>query len=252
MSKKLVGFLLSIALLSGAIYFSSTVQSPILSMLQQVNILNNSIVSYLKEAIFEHFFQAEHIEMLEEKLKLYEKNHIIAEQLASDVKDLLAQNNINMKIEPDAELIKSISYQKFGDYNRIWLDVKEYDPSKIYGLTYKNFVAGIVIPQDDRALGLLINDIKCSYSVCIGEAMAPGVAHGNNSQNIIIKYIPAWYQIKEGDEVVTSGLDEIFFKNLKVGKVLSVDKSSGYQSAVVEPYYKNIEPSYFYIIRKIY
>lgn len=252
MNKKLFGFVLvAMTLLVGALYYSHILQSPLISAINSVNIIYKDGIEFFQKHIREHFFQAQKIKELEEKLLLYEHSHLVSQQLASEIQDVFAQNNSDFKIEPEAQLVRTIAYQKFGDFNRIWLEVKEYDPSYVYGLTFKEVVAGIVIPYDGKALALLNGDIKSTYSVCVGEEAAPGIAQGNNSQNIIVKFIPAWYHINEGDEVVTSGLDGIFFKNLKVGKVVSVSTSQGYQSAVVEPYYKSIEPNYFYMIKKI-
>lgn len=252
MNKKLFGFVLvAMTLLVGALYYSNILQSPLISAINSVNIVYKDTIEFFQIHIKEHFFQAQKIKELEEKLLLYEHSHLVSQQLASEIHDLFAQNNSDFKIEPEAQLVRAISYQKFGDFNRIWLEVKDYDSSHIYGLTFKEVVVGIVIPYDGKALALLNGDIKSTYSVCVGEEMAPGIAQGNNSQNIIVKFIPAWYHINEGDEVVTSGLDGIFFKNLRVGKVVSVSTSQGYQSAVVEPYYKGIEPNYFYMIKKI-
>ncbi|MEA2091478.1 MAG: rod shape-determining protein MreC, partial [Campylobacterota bacterium] len=84
-----------------------------------------------------------------------------------------------------------------------------------------------------------------------GEDKAPGIAHGNNAQNLVVKFIPAWFNIEAGDEVTTSGLDKIFFKGLKVGRVLSVKTSQGYQNAVIEPYYKANDPNYFHMILRV-
>ncbi|MDQ1263996.1 MAG: rod shape-determining protein MreC [Campylobacterota bacterium] len=252
MTKKLFGFLLiSIALFMGALYYTNAIQSPIISALNSVNITYNNITGFFKKHINQHFFQATHIAELEEKLLVYEHNHLVMQQLASEIHALFTENSSDLKIEPEVELIRAISYQKFGDFNRIWLEIKEYDPSHIYGLTHKEVVAGIVVSHEGRALGLLNKDIKSTYSVCVGDESAPGIAQGNNAENLLVKFIPAWHNIKEGDEVVTSGMDEIFFKGLKVGKVLSVTKSQGYQSAVVEPYYKSTEPNYFHMIKKI-
>jgi rod shape-determining protein MreC len=100
-------------------------------------------------------------------------------------------------------------------------------------------------------LALLNSDIKSTYAVYIGEQRAPGIAHGNNDKNLVVNFIPAWFSIKVGDEVITSGLDNIFFKGLRVGHVIAISKSQGYQNAVVEQYYKSNEPSYFHIIRSI-
>jgi rod shape-determining protein MreC len=93
--------------------------------------------------------------------------------------------------------------------------------------------------------------MQSSYSVYIGNDKAPGIAHGNNDKNIIVSFIPGWFTLNVGDEVVTSGLDNIFFKGLKVGKVLSVTTVQGYQNAVVAPYYRPNEPNYFHIIRRV-
>jgi len=165
--------------------------------------------------------------------------------------DLFQENKSKLKLNPKVELIRTISYQKLGNLNRIWLEIDDYNNSNIYGLTYKELVAGIVISDNGKALGLLNKDIKSSYAVYVGNNKAPGIAHGNNSQNLLIKFIPAWFTINKGDEVTTSGLDKIFFKGLKVGRVLSVTKSQGYQNAIVEPYYKANNPNYFHMIRSI-
>lgn len=244
-------FLISTALLVGALYFSNTVQSPFISALNTIKSNYRSTTEFIQKQIFRHFFQAKHIEELEDKLQKYENNHLVMQQLASEINDLFAQSNSTLTTDPRVELVRTISYQKFGDLNRVWLEVEDYNASKVYGLVYKEMVAGIVIPYEKRPLGLLNRDIKSSYAVYIGDNKAPGIAHGNSAENLVVKFIPAWHIIKKGDEVVTSGLDEIFFKGLKVGTVLSVTKSQGYQNAVIEPYYKANDPNYFHIIKKI-
>jgi rod shape-determining protein MreC len=156
-----------------------------------------------------------------------------------------------LSINPKVQLVRSLSYQKFGDLNRVWLDIDDYNASKIYGLTYNELVAGIVVSQNKKPLGLLNRDIQSSYSVYVGKAHAPGIAHGNNAKNLVVKFIPAWFKVEIGDEVITSGLDEIFFKGLKVGRVVSISKSQGYQNALIEPYYESNDPNYFYMIKEL-
>lgn len=252
MTKGLLGyFSVFIALLMGALYYTDVIQSPFISVLNGIKSSYHSSTEFVQNSINKHFFQARHIEELEKKLKKYENNHIVMQQLASEVNDLFAENHSSLKIDPDVELVRTISYQKFGDQNRVWLEINDYNSSRMYGLLYNEFVAGIVVPHNGRALGLLNRDIKSSYSVYIGDEKAPGIAHGNSAKNLVVKFIPAWFLINEGDEVTTSGLDQLFFKGLKVGKVISVTKSQGYQTAVVEPYYKANEPNYFHMIKKI-
>ena len=251
MTKGLFGFFsLFVALIMGALYYTNIIQSPFISTLNTLQSNYHSSIEFVQKQVVRHFYQASHIAELEEKLQNYEKNHLMMQQIATELQELFTQNSSNFRVNPEVELVRTLSYQNFGDQNRVWLEVEDYNASRVYGLTYKELVAGIVVSDNGRALGLLNRDIKSSYAVYVGEEKAPGIAHGNSAENLIINFIPAWFLIKEGDEVVTSGLDAIFFSGLKVGKVLSVIKSQGYQSADVEPYYKANNPDYFYMITK--
>ena len=252
MNKGLFGFLtIFIALVVGALYYSNYIQTPILSSLNYIKTIYHDSIEYVDSSINRHMFQADKIASLEESLHKYENNHLVMQQLANEIKDLFEENKSQLKTSPKVELVRTISYEKFGNFNRLWVDVNDYNSSKIYGLTYKELVAGIVIAKDGRALALLNKDIQSSYSVYLGQDNAPGIAHGNNSQNIVVKFIPTWFKISKGDEVYTSGLDKMFFKGLKVGKVISVTSSQGYQNAIVKPYYESNDPNYFHMIRRV-
>lgn len=252
MNKGLLGFFtMFTALLVGALYYTNVIQAPFISALNNIKSNYHASTQFIQKQIEKHFFQASHIDELNEKLKKYENNHLVIQQLSSQINDFFIENNSTFSVDPRVELVRTLSYQKFGDLNRIWLEVDDYNASRVYGLVYQYLVAGIVISNEGRALGLLNRDIKSSYAVYIGEERAPGIAHGNSAEHLVVKFIPAWHHIKKGDEVITSGLDEIFFKGLKVGKVLSVTSSQGYQNAVIEPYYKANDPNYFHIIKKI-
>ncbi|MDD3476312.1 MAG: rod shape-determining protein MreC [Sulfurimonas sp.] len=252
MSKGLLSFFfIFTTLIVGALYYTDVIQSPFISVLNKIKTNYHASSEFVQKQVQKHFFQAEHIAELNEKVRRYENSCLIIEQLSYDLNNLFLESNSDLKIDPKVELVRTISYQKFGDLNRVWLEIDDYNASKIYGLAYNNLVAGIVIPQNNRPLGLLNSDLKSSYAVYIGDQNAPGIAHGNNSNYLIVKFIPAWFSIKEGDKVITSGLDEIFFEGLNVGVVVSVTKSQGYQSAVVEPFYKANTPNYFHMIKKV-
>ena len=187
MNKKLFSFLsILIALFVGALYYSNTIQAPLISIQNQIKINYHNSIKFMEDSFNKHFFQADNISSLQEKLDRYENNHLVMQQLASEINDLYKENNSSLKTEPNVELIRTISYEKFGDLNRIWLEVPEYNSSMIYGLTYKEIVAGIVISKNDRALGLLNKDIESSYAVSIGSEHAPGIAHGNNGENLVV------------------------------------------------------------------
>ncbi len=252
MSKGLLSFFsLFIALFIGAIYFNTAIQNPLISFINYLKSNYHYSVEYIQESIYEHTFQAKHINELRDKLQKYENNHIVMQLIASELNNLYKANNSKLKIDPRIELVRTISYEKLGELNRVWIDVDEYNASKVYGLIYNELVAGIIIPKESIPLGVLNRDLKSTYAVFVGKNMAPGIAHGNNTQNLIVKFIPAWFKIEVGDEVISSGLDKIFFKGLKVGKVISVDKSQGYQNAIIEPYYKANDPNYFHIIKRL-
>jgi rod shape-determining protein MreC len=251
MNKKVFSFfILLVALFVSALYYSNFIQKPIIIVLNNLQSYYHSSVKYVAFNFEKHFFQARQIAELEHKLQKYENNHLGMRQLAMEINDLYKENNSSLKINPQVELVRTISYQKFGNFNRVWMKISDYNASQIYGLTYNEYVAGIVIPKNGEPLGLLNRDIKSSYAVSVGNNHAPGIAHGNNDKNIVIKFIPSWFNLKIGDEVVTSGLDDIFFKGLKVGYVVSIQKAQGYQNAIVNQYYKADDPNYFHLIRK--
>ena len=249
--KSLLYFFLLIALFVGALIYSPVIQSPFITTL---NSLKNSYfkgVNYVDDTIDKYFFQADRINELTKKLKTYNILQIKLRDCNNKLKDLYKENNMSFASNPHFELVHANSYQKFGDFNRLWIDIPDYNASKIYGLLYNNFVAGIVINEHKKPLALLNSDIKSTYAVSVGKEKAPGIAHGNNGEKIIVSFIPAWFSIHIGDEVTTSGLDNIFFKGLKVGTVVSIKQLQGYQSAVIVPYFHSYEPNYFYMIRSL-
>lgn len=247
----IVYFFILLALFVGALNYSPTVQKPFISTLNFIKNGYHNTIESIANSYNRHFFQADTIDELTDQLQHYENNHLVMQELASEIDDLYKANDSNMSMHPEVQLVRAISYQKFGNLNRLWLNVEDYNSSKIYGLVYKELVAGIVIKHDDKPLALLTSDIKSTYAVYIGNNKAPGIAHGNNEENIVVNFIPAWFIVNEGDEVITSGLDNIFFKGLKVGKVISVSQSEGYQNAIVKPYYIPNEPNYFYMIKVV-
>jgi rod shape-determining protein MreC len=249
MSKRVLSLLTIVALFVGAFKYSNTFQEPILNFLNNFKSFYLSTTEGIENGIEKHFYQAQQIELLQKKLALYEDNHLIMQQLASNLEDLYDENNASLKNNPKVALVRSLSYESFGNMNRLWLEVPDYNSSKIYGLVYNELVAGIVIDKDNMPLALLNKDRKSTYAVSIGKENAPGIANGKDAKNIAIKFIPAWFHIKVGDEVTTSGLDQIFFKGLKVGKVLSISSSQGFQSAIVKPYFDSTQLTYFHIIK---
>ena len=251
MNKKLLGFFVLLVLLFWAMMnYTPILHKPINGFFNSVKNGYMQILASIQENIDLHFFQTHTIETLSHKIQQCKKSELVLHQLKEELQALQELKDANISIDPRVRLVRAISYEKFGNLNHLWMHVTDYNASKIYGLVYKKNVAGIIVPKDNMPLALLLRDPKCSYAVSIGDEKAPGIAHGNNDQNIIVTFIPTWYNIHVGDEVRTSGLDNIFFKNLKVGKVLSLTTSQGYIKAVVKPYFKSMTQEYFYMIEK--
>ena len=168
----------------------------------------------------------------------------------NDLIDL--QNNtptLNTKPE-NLKIVKVLSYINFNDFTKIWLDIPKED-SEIQGLIDGEYSAGIVVQKANKAQALLNGNEKCNYAVFIGENKAPGIIHKNKHKDLLsIRFIPIWIDIKLGDEVITSGMDNIFFEGLKVGKVVNIIKMADQQEAYIKPYSKVLQKKYFYLYDK--
>jgi rod shape-determining protein MreC len=255
MNKKLSSAFFVILLLTlfwGVSYFNNQLQAPFITALNSLKLSYLQTVTDIENFMQKHFNQANQIAHCKKELEVVKLLKLKEQALQHALTAIEKENNTTLSLNPNISLVRAISYQKFGDYNRLWIDMHDFNNSKIYGLIYKDSVAGIVVSKKSRPLALLNSDIKSTYAVSVGPQKAPGIAHGNNDANIIVNFIPTWYKILPGDKVVTSGLDNIFFPGISVGTILSVKKSQGYQSAVLKPAYSAHQPNFFYLIRRPY
>lgn len=239
------------ALVGGMLYFSNFLQSPLLQVTHSIKSYYLDGVESIQDAFNEHFHQQATIVALQEKNRYYEKELINLHQVADEYQKLLQEQNSSLKIKPQTALARTLSYVRFGDPHRVWIEMDHFNPKKVYGLLYRGYTAGIVVGSNGRPLALLNGDTKSSYAVTVGATLAPGIVRGNNERHLVVEFIPTWIPITVGDEVLTSGLDRIFMSGLKVGKVISISKASGYQSAVVEPYFYGKNPAYFHVITEV-
>lgn len=238
-------------LVGGMLYFSNFLQSPLLQVTHSIKSYYLDGVESIQDAFNEHFHQQATIVALQEKNRYYEKELINLHQVADEYQKLLQEQNSSLKIKPQTALARTLSYVRFGDPHRVWIEMDHFNPKKVYGLLYRGYTAGIVVGSNGRPLALLNGDTKSSYAVTVGATLAPGIVRGNNERHLVVEFIPTWIPIAVGDEVLTSGLDRIFMSGLKVGKVISISKASGYQSAVVEPYFYGKNPAYFHVITEV-
>jgi len=146
-------------------------------------------------------------------------------------------------------ITETISYVKLNSFSQIMLTKPQgLRENKLYGLIQGNVVAGTASVHNNQLYGYLTSDKKCRFSVFIGQSEAPGIALGNGENEMIVKFIPKWHDIKEGDAVVTSGLDGIFFSGLPVGQVTKVEVQSAYTVAYIKTYGDIFHPKTFFLV----
>ena len=249
MTKERFSFIFFLALLLSAIYFSKTLQAPFINLSHTIKSTYRHFTQSISDTIEEHINQAETIAVQREELLKFKQTHLLSHQFAAELTALFQEYNTSIKINPEVALIRALSYANFGDITKVWLDFPDFNSSKIYGLVHNGLAAGIVIERQGKPLALLNIDRKSAYAVFVGASKAPGIVHGNGVKELLVEYIPTWKKINVGDEVLTSGLDQLFFPGLKVGKVIAVNTAQGYQNALVQPYYDASNPEYFHIIK---
>ncbi len=203
--------------------------------------------NYIKDNILTHFAQQEKLNKLREENKKLERSNLLLSTFAGKLNRLLEINQ-QKPYNPKLQLVEALSYEQISNYNRIWINMNDFNTSKIYGLIYNGSTAGIVISKNKLPLALLQGDNKCVFSVTIGNEKMPGVAVGKG-KFIHVKYIPSWMEPKIGDEVFTSGLDNIFPIGIPVGIVTEVIEEEAYRSAIIAPHVKSKTPAFFYVIK---
>ena len=242
---------LTLSIVGGALYFSPFLQLPFHHFSKSIKIAYLNQIQGIQDSISRHVFQKETIIDLQQQNRYYERELLTLHQIASEYQNLLQLENSSLKTLPSVALVRTISYVRMGDPHKLWLEMDHFDPTRVYGLVYRGYVAGIVVAKNHSPMALLNGDVKSSYAVSVGNSQAPGIVRGNNERRLVVEFIPTWIPISVGDEVTTSGLDQIFFAGLKVGKIISISKASGYQSAVIEPYFYAKNPTYFHVITKV-
>ena len=159
-------------------------------------------------------------------------------------KEKLKKNNNRMKTA------NVISYVNFNDYSKVFLKTNFSKTEKILSLITENgYSAGTLMIENNQFVGYLNSNKKSNYAVFIGKQKAPGITHGSvlYDNNILVKYVPLWQKIKKGDEVVTSGMDGIFPKGIKVGVVVNVKRSSKTFDVLIRPYANTYNQNSFFV-----
>ncbi len=222
--------------------------------------LNNSISSsYLdifisiQSTVNKYFNQLDYIEQLVSKNNENQKYKTLYETTTQDLLELQRFNSSEFKKDNfSLTKVKVLSYYKFSDHSKVILDLKPSEIKDINGLiSYDGFSAGIVLEKENQVVAYLNHNKKCNYAVYIGEDNAPGITSGMTKDGyLIIKYIPLWKDIKIDDEIITSGMDNIFPNGIKVAKVLLVKENENTKEVLAKPYNEVSKERYFYMVNQ--
>ncbi len=93
-------------------------------------------------------------------------------------------------------------------------------------ITDRGLVGRIVVPWGRYAKVLLLNDPSLAVSAMIVRTRQRGLVRGGRDA-LDLQHIPLKADVREGDEVVTAGLDGIFPRDIPIGRVRSVTPGNG-------------------------
>jgi len=237
MNKKLVFILVLIT--SFFFYFFKT---PIINLSLYVEEFILNVTKSVQTSIESHTNQAKKIKKLTlENQNLVNKINNLEAKL-NNCKDLKYFKLLN---KPNLVFSYAVSYVSPPDFSQIYIDYNK-KITRPKGLVYNNVVCGETVKNiGNFSLALLNSNEKTRYTVYIGKNEIPGIFYGKLD---LIKYIPKFKVVNVGDEVVTSGLDGIFYKGAKVGIISEVIDKKLYQEAKVKLFYNDLHPEFFYVI----
>jgi rod shape-determining protein MreC len=267
MSKKwVISTLFLVSLFAVYYFFGSILQRQIAPISVGARSMYLNVSEYLADLFFVHTYQAQTISTLKKENEKLQKEALLYK---TSIRDTVYRQGVQGFILFDTnqtakvKLSKTLSYSNLPNLYRVWIDFEpsietEKSPApKVYGVIYPtqnkldSVACGIALKNQNGKFEAFLNgDPKCSYGVYVGKSRAPGVVYGKNQDKLVVKYIPTWMDVKVGDEVVTSGLDNIFFEGVRVGIVKSVNSDSAYKEVQVDGYYNPLSPNYFYVIEK--
>jgi len=101
-------------------------------------------------------------------------------------------------------------------------------------ITPKGLAGKIFNASDSFSSVLLLTDINFAAAVRLQESRKEGILSGTGTGKTVLKYMPPEHEVKEGDIVVTSGLDQLFPPGIPAGYVSKVNRQGTGQFQYIE------------------
>jgi rod shape-determining protein MreC len=98
-------------------------------------------------------------------------------------------------------------------------------------------VGQVVSVASDSARVLLVSDHASGVDVLLQDSRAHGVVEGAGDQVCELKFVTKDVKVKEGDVVITSGMDSVYPKGIVLGRVSQIAQAHGalFQTIEVKP-----------------
>ncbi len=103
-------------------------------------------------------------------------------------------------------------------------------------LVSEGIVGQIIKVSKNSSRILLITDRTSAVDALIQNSRVRGIVKGDNENNCLFVYALRKDEVKPGEMIISSGLDQVFPKGLKIGKILKVTKvhSQLFQNITIE------------------
>jgi rod shape-determining protein MreC len=102
-------------------------------------------------------------------------------------------------------------------------------------ITADGVVGKILEVYPDSAQVLLVTDRESGVGALLAPTRTEGVAKGTGGPLLALDYVQNLEKVQPGELVLTSGLDQVFPKDLPVGKVLTMQPGSPFEHIAIEP-----------------
>jgi rod shape-determining protein MreC len=98
----------------------------------------------------------------------------------------------------------------------------------------RGVVGQVISTSANASRVLLVSDHASGVDVLLQGSRARGVIEGAGDQVCELKFVTKESEVKEGEPIITSGMDRIYPKGLLVGHVLSVGQGAGSMFKAIE------------------
>ncbi|PIE75249.1 MAG: rod shape-determining protein MreC [Deltaproteobacteria bacterium] len=102
----------------------------------------------------------------------------------------------------------------------------------------EGIVGQVIEVSNNCSKVLLITDRMSGVDVLVQKSRGRGILSGTGDKNCVLKYLLRKFLIEPGDHIVSSGLDNIFPKGLRIGTVVEAKKKNAgiFQEVEVKPF----------------